>query len=68
MNLETFKVERMDSFKSEQEVKETLEQVKGVQEAKVDIQTERASVRFDGQQTDVDSLKNEVRAEGYEVK
>lgn len=68
MNLETFKVEGMASHQAEQEVKTALSEKSGVEEARVDIQKERASVLFNPQKVELDELKNEVRAEGYEVK
>ncbi len=68
MNLETFQVAGIASQQAEQEVETALAEKTGVEKVRVDIQTERASVVFNPQEVELDELKNEVRAEGYEVK
>jgi copper chaperone CopZ len=68
VKLETFKVEGMASHKNRTEVKDALANTTGVEEVRVDLETERATVGFNEKQAELDALKDEVRAAGYEVK
>jgi Cu+-exporting ATPase len=63
----TFPVTGMTCAACARTIERTLQKVPGVQDASVNLATNRASVRFDPSQTDVSNLAKAVRDVGYGV-
>ncbi|WP_027340078.1 heavy-metal-associated domain-containing protein [Halonatronum saccharophilum] len=67
MKKEEFEVQGMSCGHCKGAVEKALNSADGVKDAKVDLEAAKVKVEFDESKTDLDKLKNEVRAAGYEV-
>ncbi|PRX28618.1 copper chaperone [Orenia metallireducens] len=67
MRTETFEVKGMSCQHCKAAVKSALENVKGVEEARVNLEMGKVEVKFNKDESKLDKLKDEVRAAGYEV-
>ena len=62
-----FSVKGMSCGHCKKAVESALEKLDGVEEAKVNLEAEEVTVKFDDKRLELAALKDEVRAAGYEV-
>jgi Cu+-exporting ATPase len=61
----TIKVKGMHCVGCERVIKEAIERVKGVREAKVSWVTEKASIEFDPRETSIEAIMKAIKDSGY---
>jgi copper chaperone CopZ len=62
----TIKVKGMHCVSCENKVKEAILTVNGVKNAKVDYTSEKATIDFDDEKTDIKSIMNTIKNIGYQ--